>query len=285
MSDASDRSIWKRFSPFQIFKFSIFAILTVNLFVYLREDVTLYLYLDPGASLGAVLETFAVTIDYVAWMILIVLFEFETSALAKGKMRGSRRYVLAWLTGACYLVLVYAAYGYTIGLYDYYQFAPMESGTACELVDDKYAYMSLQARPIELTAENCGDFSGKPVYKSPTDLLIASHPNLMAIQKLGWVDVANASAWLIVVLIFQIEISLQQADKFTKTWLSFCTTTKVFMYLILGANAVYWTIYSAFIDSWDAWLWLLAFVLIDLNLLGWEDSEETEPTAEPALAD
>jgi hypothetical protein len=32
-------------------------------------------------------------------------------------------------------------------------------------------------------------------------------------------------------------------------------------------------VYSAFIDSWDAWLWLIAFVLIDLNLLGLDESQ------------
>ena len=285
ISDAARSPIWKRISAFQVFKLGIFSVLTVNLFVYLKEDVTLYLYLDPGASLGAALEAFAVTIDYVAWMVLIILFEFETSTLAKGKLHAGRKYLLGALTAVCYVVLVYAAYGYAVGLYDYYQFAPMESGTACELVNEKYAYMNEQARPIELTAENCGEFSGKPVYKSPTDHLIASHANLMANKKLGWVDVANASAWLLVVLIFQLEIMLQQADKLTKRWLTFCTATKIVMYLVLAADAIYWTLYSAFIDSWDAWLWLLAFVLIDLNLLGWEDSEETQPTAQPARAD
>ena len=35
----------------------------------------------------------------------------------------------------------------------------------------------------------------------------------------------------------------------------------------------------------NAWLWLLAFVLIDLNLLGWEDATEGHSGAEPVPAD
>ena len=285
MSDTPGASIWKRFSPFYIFKLVLFSVLMVNLFVYLAEDVTAYLYLDPGASLGATLEAFAVTIDYVAWMVLIVLFEYQTSALAKGKLHGAREHVLTGLTLICYVVLTYAAYGYAVALNDFYQFVPMETETACELVDDKYGYWNLQARPIELTAENCGDFNGKQIYKSSGDRTIASHASLMANQKLGWVDVANAGAWLLIVLIFQFEIMLQQADKLTKGVLAICTRTKIFLYLVLTANAIYWTIFSAFIDFWDAWLWLLAFVLIDLNLVGWEDSVETQPAAQPAPAD
>jgi hypothetical protein len=183
------------------------------------------------------------------------------------------------------VVLVYAAYGYTVALWEFYQYEPIKSEIVCSLAEGKYGYMSMQARPIELTAENCGDFSGKQVFKSPTDHLIASHPNLVANQKLGWVDVSNASAWLLIVLIFQIEIMLQQADKLTKIALTICTGSKILLYLVLAVNAIYWTIYSAFIDYWDAWLWLLAFVLIDLNLLGWEDSEKTQPAAQTAPAD
>jgi hypothetical protein len=285
MSEAPGTSLWKRLSPYQLFKIGIFSVLTVNLFVYLKEDVTAYLYLDSGASLGAALEAFAVTIDYVAWMVLIVLFEYETSALAKGKLSGAREYVLTGLTAVCYVVLVYASYGYGVALYEFYQYTPIETETACELVDEKFGYVNLQARPVELTAENCGEFNDKQIYKSPTDRLVASYESVVANKKLGWVDVANAIAWLIIVLIFQFEILLKQADKLTKHWLRICTATKVLMYLVLAANAVYWTIYSAFIDSWDAWLWLLAFVLIDLNLMGWEDTTESHPDAEPIPAD
>ena len=285
MSDTPSASIWKRLSPFYIFKLVLFSVLMVNLVVYLAEDVTAYLYLDPAASLWGVLEAFAVTIDYVAWMVLIVLFEYETTALAKGKLHGSREWVLGGMTAVCYVVLVYAAYGYTVALWDFYQYEPIKSEIVCTLAEDKYAYMNMQARPVELTAENCSDFSEKQVFKSPTDLVIASQTNLIANQKLGWVDVANAGAWLLIVLIFQIEIMLQQADKLTKGGLAICTGTKIFLYLVLAANAIYWTIYSAFIDYWDAWLWLLAFVLIDMNLLGWKDSEKTQPAAQPAPAD
>lgn len=285
MSEAPSTVTRKRLSPYQFFKIGIFSILTVNLFIYLKEDVTAYLYLESNASLGTVLEAFAVTIDYVAWMILIVLFEYEISALAKGKLHGAREYVLTGMTAICYLVLLYASYGYAVALYEFYQYTPIETETACKLVDDKYGYVNLQARPVELTAENCGDFNEIQVYKSPTDRLIASHESVIANKKLGWVDVANAIAWLIIVLIFQVEILLQQANRLTKHWLKLCTATKVLMYLILAANAVYWTIYSAFIDSWDAWLWLLAFVLIDLNLLGWNDTTERHPAAEPIPAD
>jgi len=262
-----------RESAFRIFKVVIFWALMINLFYYLYEDVTAYLYLAAGSTLFDVLEAFAVTIDYVAWMVLIVLFEMETSAQSRGRFTGTRKWVIAGLTAACYVVLVYAAYGYAAALADSYHFEPFDSKPACYYANTGFAHLSLEARPIELTHLNCGAFAGKELFKSPTDNLIATQANLLALRKLGWVDVFNASAWLIIVLLFQIEVSLEQANMLTKRRLFSVMAWKGAAYLVLLVCATYWTVYSAFIDSWDAWLWLLAFILIDLNMLGLDESQ------------
>jgi hypothetical protein len=272
----------KRPSAFRVFKYVIGSILLVNLIVYVAEDVTASLYLDEGASLADYLVTFAASIDYVAWAILIVLFELETSAHARGASLSARRGVILGLTAVCYAALVNAAYGYTMNLVETYQFEALAPGSVCNLVEENFGYLNLNARPVQLTAENCAVFTTDQMYRSPSDHLIATHENLMAIRKLGWVDVANSVAWLLVVLIFQIEITLKQLDKLTKSRLALCTGIKVVLYLVLTADAIYWTAYSAFIDSWDAWLWLIAFVLVDMNLLGWEDDARDPRPAQSA---
>jgi hypothetical protein len=273
-SDVQSPPANRRPSLLQIFKYSVFLIVLGNLLFYFVEDLTAFFYLDVNASLADVAEAFAVTIDYTAWMVLIVLFEMESTAHARDAYRGARKWVFSGLTAACYAVLVYAAYGYVADLVDLYEYGPIASESLCDLVEDDFGYLDPTYRPFPLTAENCALFSSERVYRSPKDQLIATHANLMAIQKLGWVAIANAAAWLLVVLIFQIEISLKQLDKLTKFRLTLCTATKAFLYLVLIADAIYWTIYSAFIDFWDAWIWLVAFMLIDLNLLGVDDSTE-----------
>jgi len=52
--------------------------------------------------------------------------------------------------------------------------------------------------------------------------------------------------------------------------------------VLLGC-AIYWTIFSTFIDWWDAWLWLLAFILIDLNMLGLDEAQQ-QPARNTAAA-
>jgi hypothetical protein len=257
---------------FRLFKIAIFWILMLNLLYYLYEDVTAFLYLSPGYTFFDAAEAFAVTIDYVAWMVLIVLFEMETSAAQRDQFTGTRKWVIGGLTAACYVVLVYAAYGYAIGLVDFYNYEPLDSKPACYFANTNFAYMNAEARPIELTHENCSDFAGQSLFKSPSDNLIATEATLPALVKLGWVDVFNSNAWLIIVLLFQIEVSLEQAKKLTKRRLHVVVAWKIAAYLVLLGCAIYWTVASAFIDSWDAWLWLLAFILIDLNMLGLDES-------------
>jgi hypothetical protein len=258
---------------FRLFKIAIFWILMLNLLYYLYEDVTAFLYLSPGYTFFDAAEAFAVTIDYVAWMVLIVLFEMETGAQARDQLTQTRKWVFTGLTATCYVFLVYSAYGYAVGLVDFYNYELIESKPACYFANTNFAIMNAEARPIELTHENCAEFVGEKLFKSPSDNLIATEPTLPALVKLGWVDVFNSNAWLVIVLLFQVEVMLEQAKKLTKHKLHIVMAWKIAAYLVLLGCAIYWTMASAFIDSWDAWLWLLAFILIDLNMLGLDESQ------------
>ena len=50
--------------------------------------------------------------------------------------------------------------------------------------------------------------------------------------------------------------------------------TKVTLYGILFVAAVYWGVYGDFVDFWDAFLWLLAFFFIELNVVEWRREEQ-----------
>ena len=59
---------------------------------------------------------------------------------------------------------------------------------------------------------------------------------------------------------------------------------KVILYSVLLINAIYWGIEGTFLVFWDAFLWLVAFIFIELNVLGFqEDDERKLPTAPSAL--
>jgi hypothetical protein len=256
---------------FQIFRYTIYAVLTVNLLYYLWEDIVAFRFLDPGATLGEILEAFAVTIDYVAWMILIALFELETDFISKEDFKGALKWVFNGILVACYVVLVYAFWGYVAGLLGSYEFEAFPPEKVCGLVDEDYAYVTMDDRVAELTRENCGAFSDGEVFKSPNDKLVASPDALAAVKWLGWIDVSNAGVWLLVVLFMEWEVMLELRGALSRRRLIVFKTIKGILYLTLLGNAIYWHIYGAFIDYWDAYLWLLAFVMIDLNIFKWGD--------------
>jgi hypothetical protein len=280
----AERSRTTRWRPtrFQIFRYTIYAVLTANLLYYLWEDILAFRYLGPSATLGQILEAFAVTIDYVAWMVLIVLFELETDFIPKEKFKGALKWAFSGLLVACYVVLVYAFWGYVAALVDSYKFETFPPEQVCSLVNEDYAWVTMEDRVAELTRENCGASSGAEVLKSPTDKLVATPDVLSAVIWLQWIDVVNAGVWLLVVLFMEWEVMLELRNALSKRRLIVFKTIKGTLYLILLGDAIYWHIYGAFIDYWDAYLWILAFVMIDLNVFKWDDEaadEDSVPSA------
>ena len=55
--------------------------------------------------------------------------------------------------------------------------------------------------------------------------------------------------------------------------------SKFALYSILFIAAVYWGLYGDFVDFWDAFLWLVAFFFIEMNVVEWrkEDRESELP--------
>ena len=257
---------------FQIIRYTIYALLMLNLFYYLWEDLIAFRYIPRGAPLAQIIENFAVTIDYVAWMVLIVLFEIETDFMPKERFKGRVKWLFNSVLVACYLVLIYAFYGYVAGLVDFYRFIPFPPEQVCSLVDGNFAYVTMDARFLELTLDNCSALFPDAAFKSLDDNLVAAPANLAASVLLGWVDVVNAGVWLLVVLFIEWELVLELKDALSKPRIIAFATIKGILYLTLLGCAIYWTMESAFIDSWDAYLWIIAFVLIDLNVINWDEA-------------
>ncbi|MDH5620907.1 MAG: hypothetical protein OEY74_02395, partial [Gammaproteobacteria bacterium] len=92
---------------------------------------------------------------------------------------------------------------------------------------------------------------------------------LADIRTLAWVDVINAAVWLLVVVVLEVDVRLQEQDRLKGTALRFSNAAKFVLYGTLLLAAIYWGIKGDFIDFWDAFLWLVAFVFIELNVFEW----------------
>jgi len=88
--------------------------------------------------------------------------------------------------------------------------------------------------------------------------------------------VINSGVWLLVVLNLEIDVRLQEHGKLDGRVLRISNISKFFIYAVLFLAAVYWGIKGDFLDFWDAFLWLLAFVLIELNVFNWRKESRHE---------
>jgi len=48
------------------------------------------------------------------------------------------------------------------------------------------------------------------------------------------------------------------------------------LYSLLSLAALYWGVKGDFVDFWDAFLWLVAFIFIEKNVFDWRREELAE---------
>jgi hypothetical protein len=116
-------------------------------------------------------------------------------------------------------------------------------------------------------------------YSSPTERTI-----LLALQAIAyafiikawytyfslgeWLDFVNASAWLAVCALLAYDV-YAPGQFGTGEW-KLRNTLKIGLYALLIGCAIYWGATGEVLDFYDAFLWILAFFAIELNVFGFE---------------
>ncbi len=268
---------------FQIFKYSVYALLTLNIYLFFAEEwaASAYRFAD-GIILSDIIQGFAASIDTAAWVVLLLMFELETCVLDDRHFTKRVAWTLHGLRAICYIFIVYAFYGYLTKLIFLSGTGPLPNvSDICSLVDGQWAYAVDFDEYEILTAANCGSFStANSFLQYPGMFAVVDQTDLTDIIRLAWVDVINSAVWLLVVLVLEIDVRLQERHQLEGLALQLSNITKYILYSILFLAAVYWGIKSDFVDFWDAFLWLVAFVFIELNVFEWrQESAETQDSA------
>jgi hypothetical protein len=71
--------------------------------------------------------------------------------------------------------------------------------------------------------------------------------------------------------VLEIDVRLQSPGDKSTDARHLDTVVKPVLYVILLLVAAYWGIAGDFLDFWDAFLWLFAFVFIELNIFEWQE--------------
>lgn len=262
---------------FRIFKYSIYALLTYNAFLFFDGDVAASAEtFGDDISWRNVIEAYSATFDTVAWVGLLLLFELETAVIPDHLLKGGLKWVLKGLSAAAYFFIVYSFYGYCVKYVIVSDLMPFSIADVCSLIGTEFtwAFSLDDYQPLDQTS--CAALNQQTLLQiAGTDIIgtVADHADSI---RLALIDIINASTWLIVVALLEFEVYLQLKDKLTSKIMAVFKYTKGFFYVILFFCAAYWGVEGSLLDFWDAFLWLLAFIFIELNIFQWHSETEEE---------
>jgi len=271
-----------RSALFQFFKYAVYVLLAMNIYwFYDEERAAAVLQFADGISGADLIEAFSATIDTAAWVVLLLMFELETYVLEDRHFTRPVTWSLHGLRALCYAFIVYAFYGYIQNLTFLFETSALPGvSDVCALVPADWSWATTLDEYAAITAANCATLSDASVYYQFKDMpAVVDAQGLQDIRYLAWVDVINAGVWLLVVLILEIDVRLQEHGRFEGLALKASNAAKVVLYFLLFLAAIYWGFKGDFVDFWDAFLWLVAFVFIELNVFEWRQEEIAEAAA------
>jgi hypothetical protein len=257
---------------YQGFKYLVYTLLAINVYLFFSEEwLASKVVFASGITLDNVVEAFSSTIDTGAWLVLLLLFELETYVIDDNKLTGATKWSLHGIRAFCYIFILYSLYGYMLKIGLVSQFSPHQITDLCSLAKEWKFMVSLNIYN-EFTAETCRALSvaSAEFYSHDGYKVITNAEGLNATKALAWVDVINASAWVSVVLMLEIDIHTQLGNISSSFWEKYNVYVKVTVYSLLFLAAIYWGVTGNFLEFWDAFLWIVAFVLIEMNMFEWQ---------------
>ena len=261
---------------FTLLKYTVYTLLMMNVFLFLQEELlALEHTFINGFAATDIIQAFSATIDTAAWVVLLLLFELETSVLPDEAIRGRTKWTLHGVRAFCYLFIVYALYGYTVELLTLYQLDPLDVSDACSLLGADWSLLVEIDEYVVLDSGNCAGV-GAGLWQVGGFSILADQQHLRGAQWLAWTDVINASAWILVVLVLEFDVRLQLRGAYTDHLVVINKVIKAFLYSILLGAAIYWGVAGDFLDFWDAFLWLFAFIFVEMNVFDWQAETQAE---------
>jgi len=266
---------------FQLFKYAVYAFLALNVYwFFIEEFAAAKIQYPDGISLVRIISAYAATIDTAAWVILLLMFELETYVLDDEQFTPRTTWTLHGLRAVCYAFIIYSFYGYLMKLIFVQGAVALPNvSDLCALVDGQWAYAIDFDEYKILTAANCTTMSSASAFHQYQGITaVVDQRGLIDIIRLAWVDVINSAVWLLVVFVLEIDVRLQEKNKLEGRILRLSNASKYVLYTVLLFAAIYWGVKGDFVDFWDAFLWLVAFFFIEMNVIEWrQESIEEGP--------
>ncbi len=266
---------------FRAFKYLIYCLLAYNIYLFFSEEylASLEVFGDE-LSWGQVIEAFSATIDTAAWVVLLLVFELETAVIPDEKLNSGLKWVLTLIKAIAYAFIVWAFWGYASKFGYLSEAVPFAIDNVCGLIGDGFSWVNDLDQYPALDSTACSALQGQALMQIDGTKIIGTSEAVKAIQNLALVDIINAGNWLIIVALLELEVLLQLRNLLDPRRLLIAKFTKGVLYTVLFFCALYWGLLGDFLDFWDAFLWLVAFIFIEMNIFQWHEEVEEEKQGE-----
>jgi hypothetical protein len=269
---ATGNSSEKRFDLRQLIKLVVYGLLLFNFVLYIVEDWQISIHtLRNGGTFLDYTSAFAVTIDTLAWITLLFLFELETYLLSDEAFTRSRLRLMHGVRIICYIFLAHTLFAYTSAGTDLNGLLPIEdTNSLCQLTDRKISYGSNLAYE-DLSGDNCASLSeGTEFYLIENGTVVTDAQGLAIERELVWLDLAEALVWLVILLCIEVVVRLQDRNITSGAGIRTANTAKLVLYCFLWGTAAYWIYRGHYMYAWDEALWILGFFAIEMNIADWK---------------
>lgn len=264
-------------TAYLVLKYAVYLALLANVFLFLIEEIDSAGALNTSVTgFASFFQIFSTTIDTAAWLALLVFFELETYVLSDNTLRSGAGRLIHFVRLLCLATISIACWGYFaefVGLLGTYAISPSN----CATIDSSWSVLVNLDRFEPLATHPCD--AGEWIALSDYERVIATPESYQRAIFLAAVDFVNAAAWILVVIVLEVEVRAVLAiTGRRRLGAAFINPAKGLLYTVLFAAAVYWGFEDDFLDFWDAVLWLFAFFVIERNVVSWR-KETQEGTA------
>lgn len=270
-------SAWRKLDKGQLIKWTVYSLLLLNWGYYFFEEIYISSHtLRQGGTFLDWTREFATTIDEFAWFGLLFMFEIETYVLDE---ESSRNKGIIWVVHGfrllCYVFIIHTIYARATTVTDFNEvvLAPEVTGL-CQVADQEISYGENYEYTL-INRANCSEFSDDTRFYYLEPSVITDHDGYELERRLVWVDLIEASTWLLVMFTLELAVWLQNRN-IAGGRLMLVSHAGKLLYGVLWFAAAYWAWLGHWVYAWDEALWILGFWAIENNLSEWREEIREE---------
>lgn len=260
----------------QRFKWTVYALLFFDFILYLIQDIEYaHFTLDAQSTLLEYARAYVTSIDLIAWFLLILLFELETYVLVGRDWTGMTKWTVHGVRLVCYAAILHTSFSNDIALHEFQDPGRLPpAADACAYADGDWSFLRNRDY-LEIDRGNCADIGrGPEFFALSDDPVITDRAGLEEGLILAWTDLAESVSWLLIVFITEAVVRFKTRAAGSGSLLTWLQRIKGALYILIIAIAFYWGSKQQYLYLWDEMIWVLGFLVIDVNIRDWRKGKQ-----------